>query len=380
MANNFYIPLQSKDFTNEVFRIIAMGEPGSILLPPNTGKSNRLVNIFIENNKSRLKDYHVVCFDVTFHEIEDSADFFGIIRNEKRMAKGKKIVFFLTNAQMLIYDNSYSLLNSMIDMQENDQNLQLIFLFSVDIIHPNIAKNIKTSIFSYIVYYPFYNHDDVIGLIDHQAKKWSISVSKEQKADIAKYCGGYFWLVKQALICLKDNPHLRIENILRYEGVRTALEQLYTSLSDSERKSLQDVIYDRKIEDEMEEHSFHYLTKIGLIKNNKVTIPLLASYLKNSLPQTKIEIVNNAIYVNSINIDRQFSRKEKQLFRTFILKKNQLITRDELAGSIWTNSSEESYSDWAIDRLVARLRKKIENLGIKEIIKTVRNQGYILTE
>ncbi len=380
MKNNYYIPLQSEEFAKNVFQIIKIGEPGSILFPPNMGKSNRLINNFIENNKSRFNNLHVARFDFTFYEIEDFAELFDILQREIKKAKRKKVVFFMTNVQTLIFDKNYNILNNMIDMQEKDQHIQFIFFFNIDITHPDIAKNIRTSLLSYIAYFPLYNREDTFGLISHQTKKWDMSIDDEQKEELAENCGGYFWLVKQALICLKDNPKLRIEDIFRYEGVVVALEQLYTSLLEGEREVLQDIIFGHKIQGQLEEHSLHYLEKIGLIKNHKITIPFLASYLKNRLPKTKIEIINNHIYVNSINVDNQFSKKEKKLFRVLIEKKSHLITRDELAKAIWPINTENYYSDWAVDRLVARLRTRINALGIKELIKTVRNQGYMLTE
>jgi len=59
---------------------------------------------------------------------------------------------------------------------------------------------------------------------------------------------------------------------------------------------------------------------------------------------------------------------------------NRVVTRDELAKAIWPINTEDYYSDWAVDRLVARLRSKIADLGMtREAVKTVRNQGYTLT-
>lgn len=380
MTNNYYIPLQSEEFAKSVFQIIKTGEPGSILFPPNTGKSNRLINNFIENNKSRFNNLHIVRFDFTFYEIEEFADLHDILQKEIKKAKRKKVVFFMTNVQTLIFDKNYNILNSMIDMQEKNQHIQFIFLFNIDITHPDIARNIRSSLLSYIAYYPFYNREDTLGLISYQANKWDISIDDEQKEELADNCGGYFWLVKQALICFKDNSQLRIEDILRYEGVAIALEQLYTSLLASEREVLQDIIFGHKIQGQLVEHSLHYLEKIELIKDHKITIPFLASYLKNRLPKTKTEIIDNHILINSINVDNQFSRKEKKLFRVLIEKKNHLIPRDELAKAIWPINTENYYSDWAVDRLMARLRQRIKSLGITELIKTVRNHGYMLTE
>lgn len=380
MNNAHFVPSQSKEFAEKVFQILRTEEAGVIIFPPNTGKSNRLINDFIKNYQQRLKDFTIVKHDFTFFEIDDISDFQRIFQKEILIAGKKHIGILLANVQTLISDKNYNLLNGIIDLQEEYPNLSIVFIFNVDVTHPDIAKNIRTSSFSYITYFPFYNRSDTLGFIDYLAKKWNISLKQEQKAKIADLCGGFFWLVKQAVIYLKDNPKLEWENLIRYEGIKIALEQFYTSLLESERNVLGKTVLGEKIEDNLQKHSYNHLEKIGLLKNGRIMIPLLEAYLREFMPKMTVELINGHIFINLVNVDHQFSKKEKKAFKVLIGKANSLVSRDDLAKAIWTINTEDNYSDWAVDRLIARLRLKIAGLGMpKEVVKTVRNKGYTLS-
>lgn len=70
------------------------------------------------------------------------------------------------------------------------------------------------------------------------------------------------------------------------------------------------------------------------------------------------------------------TKSEQKVFDTLLQKSYSIVTRDEIARSVWGNSWLSKYSDWQIDRLIYLLRHKLET---KYRIKTVRNRGYILT-
>lgn len=380
MKSNYFIPLQSQEFAKKVFQIIKSGEPGTILFPPNSGKSNRLINAFIENNRTRFLNFEVLKFDFTHYEYEGETDLIDELEQQINAVKKKKVVFFISNVQNPIMDKNYFLVNSMIDLQEENPRVQFIFILNIDITNPAIVKNLRTSLFSYIYFYPLYNKTDSIGFVNHLLNKWEVSIPESQKEELIDNCGGYFWLLKQALICLKDNPKMNMKDIVQYDGVKIALEHLYGDLLDSEREVIKNIIFGHKVEGHSQKHSLNYLEKTGVINNGKITIPFLVSYIKDHLPKMMAEVKDNHIHINSVNVDNQFSKNEKRLFRILIEKKNFTVSRDDLASAIWPNSPEESYSDWAVDRLVARLRVKIKNLGMSEdLIKTVRNQGYIFS-
>ncbi len=208
-----------------------------------------------------------------------------------------------------------------------------------------------------------------------------MSFNKEEVNKIAILCGGYFWLIKQVIRTIRDNPSLKFNDVGKSSQVQIAIEQLYNSFLESERNVLQNLIQGKRIESDIEKHSLEYLKKISLVNGDKITIPLLDEYIREHVPKIDIELRNDKIYMNSVNIENHFSQKEKRIFITLLRKRNNIISRDELAKAIWPINTEEFYSDWAVDRIVARLRNKVEELGFsKDVIKTYRNKGYVFEE
>ena len=57
---------------------------------------------------------------------------------------------------------------------------------------------------------------------------------------------------------------------------------------------------------------------------------------------------------------------------------NKLKSRDDIGDVLWGKESYEKYSDWAIDQIMSKIRKKLGLLGTKTRIVTVRGRGYKL--
>ena len=125
--------------------------------------------------------------------------------------------------------------------------------------------------------------------------------------------------------------------------------------------------------------------KSGIIskKNSRYILPLKP--MKSLLIKSKI--VNNLcqdekrnIYFEDKNITSYFSISELRILSILINKKGLLVNRDEIARAIWKVHWENKYSDWAIDKLISRIRTGLVKLGLpKDIIKTKKGQGFILS-
>lgn len=70
--------------------------------------------------------------------------------------------------------------------------------------------------------------------------------------------------------------------------------------------------------------------------------------------------------------------QEHQVFELLKNNLNNVITRDNIAQTIWKGSWHDNYSDWAIDKLISKLKSKLIYCNLR--IVTLRNQGYKLTD
>lgn len=83
---------------------------------------------------------------------------------------------------------------------------------------------------------------------------------------------------------------------------------------------------------------------------------------------------NEAEYTkNSI----QLTKEELNTLSILVQKSDTIVSRDEIAQSIWGEKWTQKYSDWQIDRLIYLVRKKLSS---KFCIKTIRNRGYLLSK
>lgn len=70
-----------------------------------------------------------------------------------------------------------------------------------------------------------------------------------------------------------------------------------------------------------------------------------------------------------------FSQKEFQLLSIFIREHKKIVSRDELLEALWDDV--DFVDDNTLTVNVNRLRRKLENAGLKDAIATIRGQGYV---
>ena len=74
--------------------------------------------------------------------------------------------------------------------------------------------------------------------------------------------------------------------------------------------------------------------------------------------------------------DDEKLRNELKILHYLAMKKGQIIPRDEIMDYLW--DSESFIDDNTLTVNIKRLRNKLEELGLNDIIETKRGQGYIL--
>lgn len=73
------------------------------------------------------------------------------------------------------------------------------------------------------------------------------------------------------------------------------------------------------------------------------------------------------------------SRQEQKIYIEMRRRANSIISRDEIATILWKEKSYDKYSDWAIDKMISRLRKRLILSGSSACaIKTLKGKGYQL--
>lgn len=88
----------------------------------------------------------------------------------------------------------------------------------------------------------------------------------------------------------------------------------------------------------------------------------------------KINIAKSIIETNNEEIE--LSKNELKIFTYLLDKRGTIVSRDELMDYLW--NSEVFVDDNTLNVNVNRLRKKLEDIGLENVIETRRGQGYTI--
>lgn len=74
----------------------------------------------------------------------------------------------------------------------------------------------------------------------------------------------------------------------------------------------------------------------------------------------------------------ELTKNELKILHYLVMNRGKIVSRDEIMDYLW--ESESFIDDNTLTVNIKRLRVKLEELGVKDIIETKRGQGYILNE
>jgi hypothetical protein len=121
-----------------------------------------------------------------------------------------------------------------------------------------------------------------------------------------------------------------------------------------------------------------YLIRTGLIVNVKEQTyrpmnPLFEEFLRK-------EKNNKSAGINklALQIKGQLTYQEGNLIGSLLENENRIVNRENAAKILWEEKWEETYTDWALDKAISRLRKKLETAGFEKKLKTIKGRGFAL--
>ena len=126
----------------------------------------------------------------------------------------------------------------------------------------------------------------------------------------------------------------------------------------------------------------HYITKPF---NIQILLAKISTLLKRSnmgSVQDKIIVQDFIINLSNSTIVRngkqiELTKNELKILRYLAERKNTIVSRDEIMSFLW--ESESFIDDNTLTVNMTRLKNKLEELDLKDLIITKRGQGYIMT-
>ena len=81
----------------------------------------------------------------------------------------------------------------------------------------------------------------------------------------------------------------------------------------------------------------------------------------------------------TLNVDKILTSCERTIMKTLVQRKSEVISIEELADALWKNDTEK-FSLYSITKHIQNIRQKISAQDINQkVIKTINNQGYIIS-
>jgi len=242
---------------------------------------------------------------------------------------------------------------------------------SLDSIFPSTKTSL--SVFAQQMYVAPASEKDMEIVFGSYRERYHLDLSPDLEKALFGLVAGNIQYLQLALILLNEKKGTGLSEekellklLLADERITLESEELWESLTKEEKNVLLDVVKGKTIS-EGEKAKASYLWDTGFVVGGKVFSPLLEEYLLHKEPEEskKKETVH-------------LTRKEHLLFVLLESHLGDICEREEIIESVWPEYKEFGVSDWAIDRLVARVRVKLREQKSPYEIVTVRTRGYKL--
>lgn len=365
--------------------IVNRRDCGSIIHLPKRDQLYR-IHAFIQSEailKKYLKSYEntqIITLDLTSQPIDDSDELERFVKS-KINSKSRRVILLVLDADKLIAEK-VSLASSLNSLYHQITSLSILYFFGNNITYPNLAKKLSsnTTLYQNIQIFPYLSEKDSEYFIRYLGKKLSVNFTEKITKEIVHKCGGIAWLIKEVVRQYSKTGSPK--NIFDHDELKTKISILVDEFTLEEKKLLENIIKKNFIFNTQEQFILKYLLQSNTLvkKGNQLyfSSDLLEDYFRSQISEKlKIEIINeHDLYINGVVMNNYFSKRERKLLIYFVGNKDIAISRDNISKTIW---GEESYTDWALDQFMKRLRNKLVSLGFeKNFIKTIKNQGFIL--
>ncbi len=222
------------------------------------------------------------------------------------------------------------------------------------------------------MYLPVATREDMTIIAHTLMEQYHVHPSEKDLEQIIQVSGGYVQYLQYALMHLHDAGDKKkkdslLEDLSADEQIVFQSEELFDSLTKVEKDTLVHLRQDGNIPSDGKDKA-RYLWHTGIVHGDQTTTeifsPLFASYI--------------ASLSLNLQLGKDFTKKEFALFTYLESRVGQLCEREAIIETVWPESHEMGVSDWAVDRLVARLRSKLKAQQSHYQIETVVTRGYKL--
>ncbi len=240
---------------------------------------------------------------------------------------------------------------------------------------PDVFLKAHVSVFSHDMYLRPATMDDMRTILQTLELQYHVALDKKTQESLITLSGGYVQYLQLGIIRLREEKVLpesveRLFAVLsKDEQIVFQSEELFESLTKKEKEILLHIKQGNRVSPE-ERETGKYLWNTGIVQDEdgtSVFFSPLFDYYVGTLSMTS-------------HNGNEFTKKEHLLYTYLKSHEGELCEREAIIQSVWSENKDFGVSDWAIDRLVARLRNKLKAHNSPYQIVTVVTRGYKLVK
>lgn len=313
---------------------------------------------------------------------------------------GLTLVLFLGELDELNFTNKIFFNNLKSLWVSMYPNLQYVFPMVKSLTDPanmGVWDELKEPLLQNVIYVPLRTNNDVDYTLNFFLRRYSLKMEDQFKKASIRLCGGHPYMLKVAVRIYRNQGSFKevkeFEDVLmNSHELNSAANGIFSVRSEIEQELLKKIVR-KEVLDKDEEVQINALIKLGIVERINNTYKVFGLIYENFIKllvdedaDTGIEGIldidegSGAIRFNGKLVDEYFTRQEYSILVLFLQKPNNIITRDDIGDILWGEDNYQKYSDWAIDQLISKLRKKIRKVGSNAKILTLRGRGYKFTQ
>ncbi|MBU0975941.1 MAG: winged helix-turn-helix domain-containing protein [Patescibacteria group bacterium] len=240
------------------------------------------------------------------------------------------------------------------------------------------------------------NKKDAKLIIDEWERECGYKIPEKVRKSLFEISGGHPGYMKSAnqvyLASNKKEGCLAEENLQKLSEestIQARSEKFWIKFDKNYQGLLKKYVVNPQMQSTPE---MKYLENTGIIINGdykKVFSPLLEFYIKSKSGSPKDEIPvkegvfidpkTETVYIDGKPLKTEPTRSEFKILKLLYTNNGEIVKREELAEVIWGKNVIEKYSDWAIDRTISRIRKKLGDTARNpRFIQTIKGRGLRL--
>lgn len=255
-----------------------------------------------------------------------------------------------------------------------------------NIIEPSVFADFHEFLAGHDIYLKLLDKDGLGFRISYLEKVSGKKIDEKIKNQILNLSGGHGKLTRLCLESILSTDHglqqqtagssqlAKLEEfLLEQKNIQGAMHEVWNFLTPAEKKEIKT----------KEKNDF--LEKIGLLENDKITIPLFEQFIstiKTSDEKITLDPASNEIKKGETIISDKLSASEFKLLKFMIINSEKIVEKEEIINAVWKDSkTQEGVTDQALDQIVYRLRKKIEeDPNNPQHIQTIKGRGLKFQE